>query len=110
MTIAQQAGRFAFYDIVDTIAKMGYNITFTPDVINIYNSALNRYLSQFGTCPKMIFVSSLNAVFIEGDFRIADFNVGFVLCTCGYRRKACEEDCDWLSHIVYFLSVIENRS
>ena len=50
VTIAQQAGRFAFYDIADTVAKMGYNITFTPDVINIYNSALNRYLSQFGTC------------------------------------------------------------
>ncbi len=50
IVIAQQAGCFAFYDIVDTVAKMGYNITFTPDVINIYNAALNRYLSQFGVC------------------------------------------------------------
>lgn len=50
VVIAQQAGLFAFYDIADTIAKMGYNISFTLDAINIYNSALNRYLSQFGRC------------------------------------------------------------
>ena len=50
VVITQQAGMFAFYDIADTIAKMGYNISFTPDAINIYNSALNRYLSQFGRC------------------------------------------------------------
>ena len=50
VVIAQQAGMFAFYDIADTIAKMGYDISFTPDAINIYNSALNRYLSQFGRC------------------------------------------------------------
>ena len=37
IVIAQQAGCFAFYNIVDIVAKMGYNITFTPDVINIYN-------------------------------------------------------------------------
>ena len=38
VVIAQQAGMFAFYDIADTIAKMGYNISFTPDVINNVSS------------------------------------------------------------------------
>ena len=83
IVIAQQAGCFAFYNIVDIVAKMGYNITFTPDVINIYNSALNRYLSQFGTCrdkhiPKEIKTASKRQIQIFLD--------AFIKCD-GHARK-----------------------
>ncbi len=83
VTIAQQAGRFAFYDIADTIAKMGYNISFTPNVINIYNSALNRYLSQFGTCLNKYIPNEIKTA---SKRQIQIFLDAFIKCD-GHTRK-----------------------
>ena len=83
VTIAQQAGRFAFYDIANTIAKMGYNISFTPNVINIYNSALNRYLSQFGTCLNKYIPNEIKTA---SKRQIQIFLDAFIKCD-GHTRK-----------------------
>lgn len=81
--IAQQAGRFAFYDIVDTVAKMGYDLTFTPDTINIYNSALNRYLSQFSTCADKYIPDEIKTA---SKRQIQIFLDAFIKCD-GHARK-----------------------
>lgn len=83
IVIAQQAGCFAFYDIVDIVAKMGYNITFTPDVINIYNAALNRYLSQFGVCNKKFIPDEIKTA---SKRQIQIFLDAFIKCD-GHTRK-----------------------
>lgn len=83
VVIAQQAGMFAFYDIADTIAKMGYNISFTPDVINIYNSALNRYLSQFGRCNDKYIPNEIKTA---SKRQIQIFLDAFIKCD-GHTRK-----------------------
>lgn len=83
IVIAQQAGCFAFYNIVDIVAKMGYNITFTPDMINIYNTALNRYLSQFGVCNKKFIPDEIKNA---SKRQIQIFLDAFIKCD-GHARK-----------------------
>lgn len=83
VVIAQQAGMFAFYDIADTIAKMGYDISFTPDAINIYNSALNRYLSQFGRCNDKFIPNEIKTAYKR---QIHIFLDAFIRCDGSVRK------------------------
>lgn len=50
ITIAQRNDQPAFDLILEVARRMGYNPKVCKDTIAIYNSALNRYLSQFGKC------------------------------------------------------------
>ena len=61
--LAQRYDQPAFDPIMDVATRMGYSPKVCKDSIAIYNSALNRYLSQFGVCkdkyiPKEIKASS----------------------------------------------------
>ena len=48
--IAQRNDQPAFDPIMNVVIRMGYSPKVCKDTIAIYNSSLNRYLSQFGVC------------------------------------------------------------
>lgn len=48
--IVQKEGEPARDAIISVAERMGYNPKANKDIVAIYNSALNRYLSQFGIC------------------------------------------------------------
>lgn len=48
--IAQRNDQPAFDPIMNVAIRMGYSPKVCKDTIAIYNSSLNRYLSQFGVC------------------------------------------------------------
>lgn len=81
--ISQQENQPAFQPILDVCHRMGYNPKVSNPNVCIYNSALNRYLSQFGKCTDKFIPSEIKTA---SKRQIRIFLNAFLKCD-GYSRK-----------------------
>lgn len=59
VVISQKDGEPARLPIIDVARRMEYNPKLSKDNVNIYNSALNRYVARFGTCRNKFIPSEI---------------------------------------------------
>ena len=81
--IAQSNDQPAFEPILAVTKRMGYSPKICKETIAIYNSALNRYLSQFGRCTEKFIPKEIKTA---SKRQIQIFLNAFIKCD-GYFRK-----------------------
>ncbi|MCM1220333.1 MAG: hypothetical protein NC548_38205 [Lachnospiraceae bacterium] len=81
--IAQRNDQSAFDSILAVAKRMGYNPKVCKDTIAVYNSALNRYLSQFGRCIDKFIPTEIKSA---SKRQICIFLNAFIKCD-GYCRN-----------------------
>lgn len=84
VVLSQKVGEHARQPMIECLKRLGYKFTENEFVINIYRSAVARYLSQFGVCnekfvPQEILQASKRQINIFLD--------AFIKCD-GYMRKS----------------------